>query len=120
MEMPVCCTNYRALEGRRAVGGWDPAANAILRSRFLYQLTRLVEMMDLGQETTLGSDRLAFRLRRGYLARVDAEMKDIMTDSVDLAGLVVANARAQAIIRSLSTKLSRSGSSHLKGSGFKG
>ena len=110
----------RALEGRRAVGGWDPAANAILRSRFLYQLNRLVEMMDLGQETTLGSDRLAFRLRRGYLASVDAEMKDIMTDSVDLAGLVVANARAQAIIRSMSNKLSRSGATHLNGSGFKG
>ena len=61
-EASLFVQTIRTLEDRRAIGGWDPAANAILRSRFLYQQYKLVDMVDLGDETTLGTDRVAFRL----------------------------------------------------------
>ena len=96
-------------------GGWDSAANAILRSRFLHQLNHLVNMVDLGDETTLGTDRVAFRLRLYHFASIYSELKTIIVDGVDLAGLVVANARAQAIIRSMT-----SAGTKLKGSGYDG
>ena len=114
-EASLFVQTIRALENRRAVGGWDPAANAILRSRFLYQLNRLVEMFDLGKESTLGTDRVSFRLRLYHLSAINTEMKEIITDGVDLAGLVVANARAQASIRALS-----SNNKKLLGTGHKG
>ena len=114
-EASLFVQTIRALEDRRAIGGWDPAANAILRSRFLYQQYKLVDMVDLGDETTLGTDRVAFRLRLYHFAGIYAEMKTIIVDGVDLAGLVVANARAQAIIRSMA-----SAGTKLIGSGYKG
>jgi len=114
-EASLFVQTIRTLENRRAVGGWDPAANAILRSRFLHQLNYLVEMVELGDETTLGTDRVAFRLRLYHFAGIYAEMKKIIVDGVDLAGLVVANARAQAIIRGMS-----SAGTKLVGSGYKG
>ena len=114
-EASLFVQTIRALEDRRAIGGWDPAANAILRSRFLYQLNNLVNMVDLGDETTLGTDRVAFRLRLYHFAGIYAEMKTIIVDGVDLAGLVVANARAQALIRGMS-----SAGTKLLGSGYNG
>ena len=60
-------------------------------------LNNLVNMVDLGDETTLGTDRVAFRLRLYHFAGIYAELKTIIIDGVDLAGLVVANARAQAL-----------------------
>ena len=114
-EASLFVQTIRTLEDRRAIGGWDPAANAILRSRFLHQLKLLVDMVDLEDETTLGTDRVAFRLRLYHFAGIYAEMKTIIVDGVDLAGLVVANARAQAIIRSMS-----SAGTKLVGSGYKG
>ncbi len=114
-EASLFVQTIRTLENRRAIGGWDPAANAILRSRFLHQLNNLVEMVDLGDETTLGTDRVAFRLRLYHFASIYAEMKTIVMDGVDLAGLVVANARAQAIIRGMA-----SAGTKLKGSGYDG
>ena len=111
-EASLFVQTIRTLENRRAIGGWDPAANAILRSRFLHQLNYLVEMVDLGDETTLGTDRVSFRLRMYHFAGIYAEMKKIIVDGVDLAGLVVANAHAQTLIRSMSkagTKLIGSG-----------
>ena len=113
-EASLFVQTIRTLEDRRAIGGWDPAANAILRSRFLHQLNYLVDMVDLGDETTLGTDRVAFRLRMYHFAGIYAELKTIIVDGVDLAGLVVANARAQAIIRGMS-----SAGTKLLGSGYK-
>ena len=72
-------------------------------------------MVDLGAETTLGTDRVAFRLRLYHFAGIYAELKTIIVDGVDLAGLVVANARAQAIIRGMA-----SAGTKLVGSGYKG
>ena len=114
-EASLFVQTIRTLENRRAVGGWDSAANAILRSRFLHQLNHLVNMVDLGDETTLGTDRVAFRLRLYHFASIYSELKTIIVDGVDLAGLVVANARAQAIIRSMT-----SAGTKMKGSGYDG
>jgi NAD-specific glutamate dehydrogenase len=114
-EASLFVQTIRTLENRRAVGGWDPAANAILRSRFLHQLNHLVNMVDLGDETTLGTDRVAFRLRLYHFAGIYAELKTIIVDGVDLAGLVVANARAQALIRNM-----ENAGTKMKGSGYNG
>ena len=44
----------RALEFRRAVGGWDPAATAILRSRFFHLQATLTRSFELNEKPKLG------------------------------------------------------------------
>jgi len=103
------------LDNRRATGGWDAAANAILRSRFFHLLKRLTQIIDLGPEMALGLDRIAFRLRTNHLSGIYADMQSLMGESIDLAALVVANARAQASIRNLTANTDRlQGTGHLK------
>ena len=89
----------RILESRRSSGGWDPAANAILRSRFLHLQNQLTKSIDLGQEAKLGIDRVTLRLNRHHLSKLHTEMQSIVEDSSDLSALIVANARAQARIK---------------------
>ena len=93
------------------MGGWDPAANAILRSRFLHFLQQLVQQIDLGAEAKLGVDRAVLRLKLHHLNALNAEMENIITEATDLSALVVANARAQLHVRKINTK-------KLKGTGF--
>ena len=89
----------RKLEERRSFGGWDPAANAILQFRFCYLLQHLCKSIDLGRESQLGIDRVTLRLNRFHLKDFHNELEDILKESTDLAGLIVANARAQNTIK---------------------
>ena len=45
-------------------GGWDLAANAILRNQFLDQLQELLRGIELGREANLGIDRVSLRLSK--------------------------------------------------------
>lgn len=110
-ESSVFIPTIRLLENRRAMGGWDPAANAILRSRFLHFLQQLVQKIDLGAEAKLGIDRAVLRLKMHHLKALNVEMENIITDATDLSALVVANSRAQSHIRKVDNK-------KLKGTGF--
>jgi glutamate dehydrogenase len=108
-----CILNtVRALVERKSSGGWDPAANSILASRFLQLQRRLVEHIDIGQESRLGIDRTTLRLNRHHLKELSSELEAILSDAPDLASLMVANARAQSrILKEFS------GDSVLKGTG---
>lgn len=98
-EASLFLPTIRRLEARRSSGEWDPAANSILMSRFFHLQQLLIKIIDIGPETKLGIDRVTLRLNRHHLAGIHSEMEDILTDSTDLAALVVANARAQTRIR---------------------
>lgn len=110
-EASLFIPTIRLLENRRAMGGWDPAANAILRSRFFYFLQRLVQHIDLGAEAKLGIDRAVLRLKMHHLKDLNAEMANIITEATDLSALVVANSRAQSHVRKIDATT-------LKGTGF--
>jgi len=86
----------RLLENRRSSGGWDPAAKAILQSRFLHLQSQLVECIDLSPELPIGVDRLIHRLKTGRLERLSNELDSIIGESGDLSSLIVANARAMS------------------------
>ena len=86
----------RLLENRRSSGGWDPAAKAILQSRFLHLQSQLVECIDLSPELPIGVDRLVHRLKTGRLERFSNELDSIIGESGDLSSLIVANARAMS------------------------
>ena len=103
----------RALEFRRAVGGWDPAATAILRSRFFHLQATLTRSFELSREAKIGIDRILLRLTRKHLNSLNAEMTDMLEDSNDISALVVANARAQSWIRKHCTP-----GSPIQGTGF--
>ena len=89
----------RILEQRRSTGGWDPAANAILRNRFLHLQRQLVRRIDLGRELQIGVDRLIHRLKQNHLSDLSSELVSIVGESSELSSLVVANARAMARMR---------------------
>ncbi|MAA78611.1 MAG: hypothetical protein CL916_05080 [Deltaproteobacteria bacterium] len=89
----------RLLEDRRSSGGWDPAAKAILQSRFLHLQGLLVDGIDLGPELQIGVDRLVQRLKIGRLKSLSEEMDAITADAGDLASLIVANARALSRVK---------------------
>jgi glutamate dehydrogenase len=91
--------SIRLLESRRSSGGWDPAANAILRSRFIHLQNLLTKSIDIGEEAKLGIDRVMLRLNRYHLAELRSEMQSIVEESSNLSGMIVANARAQSLIR---------------------
>lgn len=110
-EASLFIPTIRLLENRKALGSWDPAANAILRSRFLYFLQQLLQSIDLGAEATLGIDRAALRLKMNHLNELNAEMENIITETTDISAIVVANSRAQSHIRKVKNK-------QLKGTGF--
>jgi hypothetical protein len=101
------------LENRRASGGWDPAANAILRNRFLHLLKQTTQVIDLGEESNLSLDRMSFRLQENHLAELHDQMQGVITESIDLAALVVGNARALAIVNTM-----RQAGAKLQGTGF--
>ena len=82
------------MENRRSSGGWDPAAKAILQSRFLHLQSQLVECIDLSPELPIGVDRLVHRLKTGRLEQLSNELDAIIGESGDLSSLIVANARA--------------------------
>jgi NAD-specific glutamate dehydrogenase len=84
----------RLLETRRSAGGWDPAAKAILQSRFLHLQGQLMDCIDLTPEIPIGVDRLVHRLKTGRLETLSSELDTISGESGDLASLIVANARA--------------------------
>jgi glutamate dehydrogenase len=88
----------QVLEHRRAEGGWDPVAIAILRNRYLSQLRSLARTIDLGPEVALGVDRVTLRLSRGHLAALASEMESFLSDSSDIAALLVAEERIRAQI----------------------
>ena len=88
----------RALETRKAAGGWDPVAISIIRNRFVLQMRRLVNAIELGPETRLGVDRVTLRLSRNHLASLSEEMEVFLTDASDIAALLVAEERLRAII----------------------
>ena len=93
----------KVLDERRSTGGWDLAANAILRNQFLDQLQELLRGIDLGRESNLGIDRVSLRLSRYHLNDFQTEINEILGDTPDLAALMVANARIQSrILRSFS------------------
>jgi NAD-specific glutamate dehydrogenase len=89
----------RLLENRRSSGGWDPAAKAILQSRFLHLQGQLMEGIDLGPELPIGVDRLVQRLKIGRLQSLSEELDSITADAGDLASLIVANARALSRVK---------------------
>jgi NAD-specific glutamate dehydrogenase len=88
----------QVLENRRAEGGWDPVAIAILRNRYLSQLRSLVRTIELGPELALGVDRVTLRLSRGHLSALASEMESFLSDSSDIAALLVAEERIRAQI----------------------
>ena len=88
----------QVLENRRAEGGWDPVAIAILRNRYLSQLRSLVRAIELGPEVALGVDRVTLRLSRGHLTELASEMEGFLSDASDIAALLVAEERIRARI----------------------
>ena len=88
----------RALETRKASGGWDPVAISIIRNRFILQMRSLVSAFHLGQEARLGVDRVTLRLSRNHLASLSHEMEVFLSDVSDIAALLVAEERLRAII----------------------
>ena len=88
----------KMLDERRSTGGWDLAANAILRNQFLDQLQKLLQSIELGPEANLGIDRVALRLSRYHLNEFQTELNEILGDTPDLASLMVSNARIQSRI----------------------
>ncbi|MEL6345008.1 MAG: NAD-glutamate dehydrogenase domain-containing protein [Myxococcota bacterium] len=88
----------RALETRRSSGGWDPVAISLIRNRYIHQMRTLVQNINLGPEAKLGVDRVTLRLSRKHLARLSVEMDDVLTDTSDIAALLVAEERLRSII----------------------
>jgi glutamate dehydrogenase len=88
----------RALEVRKASGGWDPVAIAIIRNRYLHQMRALVRSFTLGPEARLGVDRVTLRLTRNRLADLSARMDEILTDASDISALLVAEERLRGLI----------------------
>ena len=88
----------RALEVRKASGGWDPVAIAIIRNRYIHQMRSLVGAFTLGPEARLGVDRVTLRLTRNRLADLSARMDDILTDASDISALLVAEERLRGLI----------------------
>jgi len=87
----------RALETRRARGGWDPVATGILRNRYVMLLRQLCDAVAVGPEVRLGVDRLAVRLGRGVLSELQAEMDRVLGgEQQNLAALLVAEERVRA------------------------
>ena len=90
----------RALETRKARGGWDPVAIGILRNRYLLLLRELQDAVDVRREVRLGIDRVATRLGRGELKPLRGLMSHLLGERPDVSALLVAEERVRAWIAS--------------------
>lgn len=88
----------RALETRKASGGWDPVAISIIRNRYIHQMRALVRAFTLGEEAKLGVDRVTLRLTRNRLADFARRMDTVLTDASDISALLVAEERLRGLI----------------------
>jgi glutamate dehydrogenase len=88
----------RALESRKAQGGWDPVAIGILRNRYILLLRELEDAVDVRREVRLGVDRVATRLGRGELKSLRVLMAHLLGDQPDVSALLVAEERVRAWI----------------------
>jgi glutamate dehydrogenase len=88
----------RALETRKAQGGWDPVAIGILRNRYLSLLRELQQAVDVRREVRLGIDRVATRLGRGELKPLRVLMSHLLGERPDVSALLVAEERVRAWI----------------------
>ncbi len=92
----------RALESRKASGGWDPVAIGILRNRYVALLRQLQQTVDVQREVKLGVDRVAARLGRGELAPLRDLMTHLLGERPDVSALLVAEERVRAWLSSFS------------------
>jgi NAD-specific glutamate dehydrogenase len=88
----------RALESRKARGGWDPVAIGILRNRYILLIRHLQDAVDVRREVRLGVDRVATRLGRGVLKPLRVLMSHLLKDQPDVSALLVAEERVRAWI----------------------
>jgi glutamate dehydrogenase len=88
----------RALESRKARGGWDPVAIGILRNRYILLIRQLQDAVDVRREVRLGVDRVATRLGRGVLKPLRVLMSHLLKDQPDVSALLVAEERVRAWI----------------------
>ena len=88
----------RALESRKAEGGWDPVAIGILRNRYILLLRSLQDAVDVSHEVRLGVDRVATRLGRGDLKSLRQLMAHLLGDHPGVSALLVAEERVRAWI----------------------
>ncbi len=89
----------RALQGRKASGGWDPVAVSILRTRYVRLLRDLVASVDLDREIGLGVDRAATRLGRGILKPLRDLVDHILGSEPSISAILVAEERIHAWIQ---------------------
>ena len=66
---------------------------------YIHLQNLLTRSIDLGAEAKLGIDRVLLRLNRHHLSELRSEMLSIVEEASDLSAMIVANARAQSIIR---------------------
>ncbi len=88
----------RALEVRKASGGWDPVAIGILRNRYILLLRQLQSAVDVRREVRLGVDRVATRLGRGELKPLRELMSHLLSQTPDVSALLVAEERVRGWI----------------------
>ena len=88
----------RALETRKARGGWDPVAIGILRNRYILLLRHLQEAVDVRREVRLGVDLVSTRLGRGVLKPLRVLMAHLLKEQPDVSALLVAEERVRAWI----------------------
>jgi len=88
----------RALETRKAKGGWDPVAIGILRNRYVLLIRELESAVDVRREVRLGIDRVATRLGRRELKPLRELMAHLLGDRPDVSALLVAEERVRAWI----------------------
>lgn len=88
----------RALDGRKADGGWDPVAIGILRNRYTRLLRDLCDAVEVGPEVRLGVDRVSTRLGREELKTLQHLMDHILGERPSTAALLVAEERVRGWI----------------------
>lgn len=88
----------RALDSRRAAGGWDPVAIGILRNRYTRLLRDLCDAVQVGPEVRLGVDRVSTRLGREELKDLQQLMDHILGERPTIAALLVAEERVRGWI----------------------
>ncbi len=94
----------RALQERKASGGWDPVAVSILRTRYVRLLRELVAAVDLTRETPLGVDRAATLLGRGRLKSLRDLVDHILGEQPGIPAILVAEERIRAWIADYSAQ----------------
>jgi glutamate dehydrogenase len=85
----------RALESRKAEGGWDPIAIGILRGRYIRLLRDLAVATNVDDELSLGVDRVAQRLVLHRLGDLRTMVDHIVGDQPSIPALLVGEERVR-------------------------